>query len=98
MWIIILIFLLLILCWLFIAPLELEVDTRIPKASLRCTSIGRANVSYQNETWWLNLRVLFFHKQWDLEKLIFRTKKKKKPRKRGYKKKSRKKEAVQENF
>ena len=86
MWIIILIFLLLILCWLFIAPLELEVDTRIPEASLRWTSIGRANVSYQNETWWLDLRVLFFHKQWDLEKLIFRTKKKKKTRKRGYKK------------
>jgi hypothetical protein len=71
---------------LFIAPLELEIDTRIPRLCLRWTSIGRAVVTYQNECWWLNLSVLFFHKQWDLEKLIFRNKKK--TRSKGERKKA----------
>ena len=75
-WIILPIFLFLFICWLFIAPLELQIDTRIPRACLRWRSIGSADVTYQDECWWLNLKVLFFHKQWDLEKLIFRKKKK----------------------
>jgi hypothetical protein len=40
--------------------------------------VGRAIVTYQNDTWWLSLKVFFFHKQWDLEKLIFDKRKKKK--------------------
>jgi hypothetical protein len=90
-WIAIIIFLLLILCWLFLTPLELRVDTRTPQASLRWFSIGKAIVIYENEKWWLKMRVLFFYKQWDLEKLIFPEKKKKKqnrqtPQKRKIKK------------
>jgi flavin-binding protein dodecin len=85
-WIILPIFFFLILCWLFIAPLELEIDTRIPRACLRWSSVGRAIVTYQNDTWWLNLRVFFFHKQWDLEKLIFGIRKKKKTGRRDNKK------------
>jgi len=74
-WIILSIFLFLIICWLFIAPLELQVDTRIPKACLRWATIGRAIVTYQDDRWLLNLRVLFFRKQWDLQKLIGRKRK-----------------------
>jgi hypothetical protein len=76
-WIIILIFLFLILCWLFLAPLEFQIDTRTPQASLRWLSIGKAIVVCENDKWWVRMRVLFFHKQWDLEKLIFSEKKKK---------------------
>jgi hypothetical protein len=77
-WITIIIFLLLILFWLFLTPLELRVDTRTPQASLQWFSMGKAIVIYENEKWWLKMRVLFFYKQWDLEKLIFPDKKKKK--------------------
>ena len=34
-------------------------------------------VTYQKGTWWLDLKVFFFHKQWNLGKLIFGTRKKK---------------------
>ena len=78
MWITIIIILLLILCWLFLNPLELQIDTRTPQASLRWINIGKAIVTYDNEKWWLKVRVLFFYKQSDLEKLIFAKKKKKK--------------------
>ena len=71
MWIILPIFFLLIICWLFIAPLEVQIDTRIPRVCVRWTGIGRAIVIYHNDCWWLNLSVLLFHKQWNLEKLIF---------------------------
>lgn len=84
-WIIIPIFLFLILCWLFLAPLELQIDTRTPQASLRWISIGKAILVYESDKWWLRLNVLFFHKQWDLEKLILEKRKKTKrqrPRKK----------------
>ena len=90
-WIILPIFLLLIICWLFIAPLELQIDTRIPRASLRWVSVGQAVVTYKNDCWRLNVSVLFFHKQWDLAKLILKKKKKtmgKRKRKKTIAKKS----------
>jgi hypothetical protein len=61
---------------LFIAPLELQIDTRIPRVCVRWATIGRAIVTYQNDYWQLNIRVLFFHKEWNLEQLIFGKKKK----------------------
>jgi len=67
---------------LFIAPLELQIDTRIPQACLRWAGIGRAVVTYEGDCWRLNLRVLFFHKQWDLEKLIFKKRKKAKDKRK----------------
>ena len=85
-WIFILIFLLLILCWLVLAPLEFQIDTRTPQASLRWISIAQAIVKYENDTWWLRLNIFFYRKQWDLEKLIFTKRQKKKrakPRKKG---------------
>ncbi|MFI5187142.1 MAG: hypothetical protein ACHQF0_10480 [Chitinophagales bacterium] len=73
--IVILIFFLLLLCWLFFSPLEFQVDTRTPQASLRWISIGTAIIIYENDKWLLKIRVLFFSKQWDLEKLLFKEKK-----------------------
>jgi hypothetical protein len=76
-WLILIIFFL-ALSWLLFTPLELQVDTRVPEVYFRWFSIGKATVTYQNEKWWLNVRVLFFHKQWDLQRLILTGKKKKK--------------------
>jgi hypothetical protein len=89
-WIIILIFLLLILCWFLLAPLELKIDTRTPQASLRWISIGKAKVVYEQEKWLLKIRVWFFSKQWELEKLIFGKKKKNRIKKATRKRKSNK--------
>ena len=62
MWVIgILVFLVLILCWLLIAPLLLEVDTRVPQATFRWKSIGKMQIWYDGK-WRLSLQVLFFRK------------------------------------
>jgi hypothetical protein len=88
MWIIFLIFLFLILCWFFLAPLEIQIDTRIPAASVRWITIAKGAVLYEEDKWWLKMRVGFFHKQWDLEKLISSRKKKVKKSNSASKKKS----------
>ena len=75
MWLLVLIFLLLILCWLFFAPLELRIDTRIPLLSVQWKTIGKASLTYEDETWLFKLRVLFFYKEWNLEKIVFHEKK-----------------------
>ena len=58
----ILIFICLLLLWLLLAPLQLEIDSRKPGASLKWVSIGNATIWYEEE-WWLSFRVLFFHKK-----------------------------------
>jgi hypothetical protein len=73
-WIIILIFFL-ILCWFFFAPLQFVIDTRIPLISLRWFSIGKAILTFEDDKWFLRIWVLFFHKQWEVEKLFFKKKK-----------------------
>jgi hypothetical protein len=70
-----------------LAPIEIQIDTRIPRASLRWISIGRAFVLYDEDKWWLKMHIGFFHKQWDLEKLIFDRRKKIKKAKTVRKKK-----------
>lgn len=57
----ILVFLVLILCWLLIAPLLLEVDTRVPQASFRWKSIGKMQIWYDGK-WKLYFQVFFFRK------------------------------------
>lgn len=78
MWIIILIFLFLTLCWFLLAPLELHIDSRTPQASLRWITIGKALIVFEENRFLLKLQILFFYRQWDLEKLLFKDKKKKK--------------------
>jgi hypothetical protein len=73
----------LVMCWFLFSPLELQIDTRFPQATLRWFSIGKAIIMYENKKWWLKIRVLFFYKQWELEKLVFAKKKRKRiPKKR----------------
>jgi hypothetical protein len=61
-WVIIIFFFLLsLLTWLFISPLVLEIDTRVPKAEMRWISIGKVVIWFENE-WWLCFRVLFLSK------------------------------------
>ena len=90
MWITILIVLLLILCWLAFAPFEFQIDTRALQASLGWMGIGRAMIVYESEKWMVKIKVLFFKKQWELEKIIFREKTKKRLKKISRQKSSRK--------
>jgi hypothetical protein len=75
-WVIIFIVPLLILGWLLLAPLQLQIDTRIPEISFRWISVGKAKMVYEQGKWWLKISVFFFFKQWELEELIFKPKKK----------------------
>lgn len=54
-------FIILLLVWLLLAPLQLEIDTRKPAATIKWISIGSAAIWYDEE-WWLSFRVFFFHK------------------------------------
>jgi hypothetical protein len=75
-WVIILIFPLLIIGWLLLAPLQLQIDTRIPEISLRWITVGKAIIGYEQGKWYLKVSGLFLFKRWELEKLIFKSKKK----------------------
>jgi hypothetical protein len=75
-WVIILILPFLILGWLLLAPLQIQIDTRIPEISFRWISIGRAKLIFEEDKWWLKISVLFFFKRWDIEELIFKSNKK----------------------
>ncbi len=90
-WIIIILFILLIIGWILVSPLELKIDSRIPEIIIRWRSIGRASVIYDNDEWWLNIHVLFFNKSWSLMQMIFADKKYKKKIKKiqGQRKKGR---------
>jgi hypothetical protein len=75
-WVIILIFPLLIIGWLLLAPLQLQIDTRIPEISLRWITVGKAIIGYEQGKWYLKISALFLFKRWEVEKLIFKSKKK----------------------
>lgn len=77
-WILIIALFFLFICWLLLSPIELEIDTRVPVAVLRWRSLGKAMMIYEKEDWQLELNILFFHRKWSLEKLIFAERKQKK--------------------
>ena len=77
LWVLLLLIILL-LVWLLFSPLEFNIDSRIPMISVRWKSIGNAILSYENNDWWLNIQVLFFSKQWNVEQMISTIRKKKK--------------------
>ncbi len=86
-WIIIAALLVLLLCWLLFSPVELQVDTRIPVISVRWISIGKVALTYVGDAWWLKVQILFFRKNWEVTKLLFReTEKQKAVRKMNRKK------------
>lgn len=77
LWIILLLIILLP-AWILLSPLEFKIDTRVPVIMVQWKSIGNAMLLYEDEEWWLQIRVWFFSKKWNLVKMIFADKKKKK--------------------
>jgi len=86
-WIIVLLSLLFFICWLLISPVEVEIDSRIPRAKLQWVGIGTAVLWYDDE-WRLSMYILFFRKTIRFSKIKRKPKKKrpetatKKPKKR----------------
>jgi hypothetical protein len=76
-WSIIFTMILILICWILFAPLELFVDTRAATIHLRWMGIGKAVVIYEDNNWWLKARVLFFSKKWNMAKLIMKKSKRK---------------------
>jgi hypothetical protein len=68
--VIIMMLIVLLVSWLLFSAIELKMDTRIPVVSIQWISIGKAKLQYENESWWLDLRILFFHRKWMMEKLL----------------------------
>jgi hypothetical protein len=67
--------LLLVVCWLLLSPFQLQIDTRIPVAYFQWISIGKAVLVYEKDAWRLKIQLLFFKKEWLLEKLLTAKKK-----------------------
>lgn len=62
--------------WLLLSPLEFKIDTRVPVIMVQWKSIGNAMLFYEDEDWWLKIRVLVFSKKWNLAQMIFAASKK----------------------
>ncbi|HUZ60131.1 MAG TPA: hypothetical protein VMU83_15260 [Hanamia sp.] len=77
LWIFLLLIILL-LVWILLSPLVFEIDTRVPVIMIQWKSIGNATLFYEDEVWWLKIRVLFFSKKWNLVQMIFADSKKRK--------------------
>jgi hypothetical protein len=90
LWIILLL-LLFIPAWVLLSPLEFQIDTRVPVIMLQWKSMGSATLLYEDEEWWLKVRVLFFSKKWNLVQMIFADRKKRKKKNLSRKKRGRKK-------
>ena len=75
--IIIFLLILLIITWFLFSTLELNIDTRIPSATFRMISIGKAVLVFEDGEWWLMIRVFIFRKKWSLWRMIFEGKHKK---------------------
>jgi len=65
LWVVLLLIILL-LVWILLSPLEFKIDTRVPVIMIRWNAIGSATLLFENEEWWLKIRVLFFAKKWNL--------------------------------
>lgn len=57
LWIILLLIILLP-AWILLSPLEFKMDTRVPVIMVQWKSIGNATLFYEEEEWWLKIRVL----------------------------------------
>ncbi len=64
--------------WILLSPMQFEIDTRVPVITIQWKSIGKAMLFYEDEVWWLQIRVWFFAKKWNLVQMIFADRKKKK--------------------
>ena len=59
----------LLLLWIFFAPLELIIDTRVPLALMRLRSIGKVSIDLQQDDLWVSLKVFFMRFHWRLQDL-----------------------------
>jgi hypothetical protein len=64
-----------VLVWLLFAPVQLQIDTRIPEVYFRWITVGKAKLIYEQDKWWLRISVFVFSKEWDFAKLTHRKKK-----------------------
>lgn len=72
-WLIVIVgFLCFLLCWLLIAPVEVEVNTVSAYAELRWLSIGYVRICYEEE-WWLHIGVFFYRTTIPFSKMKKRT-------------------------
>jgi len=83
-WWIIATILFLFILWLLISPLSVEIDTRIPEAKFRWTSIGGATIWYNGE-WLLDFWVFFYHKTIHFSEINGKPHKKRLPQKKSKK-------------
>lgn len=81
-WIMTALLLLLISGWILFSPIEMDIDTRIPKASFNWLSIGKAIVIYEKDDWLLKVKIFLFHKEWQLSKMLIQQPKKKRIQKK----------------
>jgi hypothetical protein len=77
--------------WILLSPLELKIDTRVPVIMIRWKVIGSATLLYEDEEWWLKIRVLFFYKKWNLVQMVFADRKEKKKMVQSRRRKSKRK-------
>ena len=68
-WIIILLVLLVFLVWIIIAPLEFLIDTRIPVVAIHWRTIAIASIYFEQDAFWLRLRIFFMRFEWNLSNL-----------------------------
>jgi hypothetical protein len=73
---VILLLLLLFLCWLLFSTIECSIDTRIPQLIIRWRTIGGAMLVFENDAYIIRIKVPFFKREWNLEKLILQERKK----------------------
>lgn len=73
--VIIILFICLLIVWLLTAPVYIEIDTRVPEASLRWKPVGRCTIRYEQE-WLLFVQAPFYSHTFRLARI---TSKKKKP-------------------
>ena len=75
LWIaVILLLLILLLCWLLLSSLNIELDSRVPRAGIKWGTIGNAGIWYE-EGWRMHVHVPFYQKTFNLAEI------KRKPRK-----------------
>ena len=75
LWIaVILLLLILLLSWLLLSSLNIELDSRIPRAGIKWGTIGNARIWYE-EGWRMHVHVPFYQKTFNLAEI------KRKPRK-----------------
>jgi hypothetical protein len=77
LWIVLLLIILLPV-WILLSPLEFKIDTRVPVIMIRWKAIGSAALIFENEEWWLKIRVLFFSKKWNLIRMFLPARKRQK--------------------